>query len=80
MGKQKFDLAGAAKGAIEQYCKRHELTQEAFGKLCGGVTQGAVWQWMQEGVTAERAKEIELATKGEISRADLRPDLFEQAA
>ena len=38
-------------------------------------TSEAVAQWLKNGVTAERAVDIERATG--ISRADLRPDLYE---
>lgn len=42
------------------------------------VTPGAVWQWAAGKVPAERAVEIERATG--IARAELRPDLFGDAA
>jgi DNA-binding transcriptional regulator YdaS (Cro superfamily) len=43
-----------------------------------GVSQGLVWQWLNEktGVTWERAKEIEAATGGAVTRHELRPDIF----
>lgn len=51
-----------------------------------GVTQSAVSQWLQwldgglhdnaSRITGERALEIEQATDGAVTRAELRPDLF----
>lgn len=43
-----------------------------------GVTQGAVWQWVngKTRITAERAIEIDLVTGGVVSRHELRPDVF----
>ena len=78
-----------APSAIEKYLEKHSLTQEEFGKKVGdGVSQGMVWQWSEwlknpkkgTRITAERAMEIEAATNGEIKRAELRPDLFKEAA
>lgn len=53
------------------------LSQEAFAKQLG-VSQGLVWQWLsgKTRITAERAKEIEDATEGAVTRQDLRPDIF----
>ena len=72
---------------IPQYLEKHRMSQEAFAKLVG-VSQGLVWQWLKwlknrkQGtqITAERAKQIEAKTNGEIQRAELRPDLWERAA
>ena len=42
------------------------------------VSQRAVWNWLnrQKSVPAERVLSIEKATDGEVSRHDLRPDLY----
>lgn len=42
------------------------------------VTQGLVWQWLEgkTRITAERAIQIETATAGQVTRYELRPDLF----
>lgn len=40
------------------------------------VTPMAVVQWFKRGVPAKRAVQIEEATKGEVTRHDLRPDIF----
>ena len=47
-----------------------------------GVTQGLIWQWVngKARVPAERAVQLERATDGKVTRAELRPDLFEHAA
>lgn len=64
---------------IPAYLKKHELSQEQFATFLG-VSQGLVWQWIagKTRITAERAKEIERKTGGEITRHDLRPDIFER--
>jgi DNA-binding transcriptional regulator YdaS (Cro superfamily) len=71
---------------IEAYLDRNNLTQEQFAKQIG-VSQGLVWQWIERWhnpkkgtrITAERAKEIEEKTRGEITRSDLRPDIYPPA-
>ena len=66
---------------LPAYLEKHQLTQEQFAKKLG-VSQGLVWQWLsgKQTITAERAVEIEKETDGEISKHDLRPDLWERAA
>lgn len=41
-----------------------------------GVSPTAIYKWLDNGVTAERAIEIERATNGEVKREELRPDLY----
>lgn len=62
---------------IRTYLEKHGKSQEQFAKDIG-VTQGLVWQWLdgRQRITAERAIEIEQKTRGEITRHDLRSDLF----
>lgn len=62
---------------IRAYLSKHGLSQEEFGKLIG-VSQGLVWQWLEgrTRITAERAKEIDEKTGGEVSKHELRPDVF----
>lgn len=62
---------------IKAYLKKHKLSQEVFADQVG-VSQGLVWQWLdgRTRITAERAIEIEDKTDGEITRHDLRPDLY----
>lgn len=59
-------------------------TQEAFAETLQ-VSQGLVHQWLNwlagrtkhaTKITAERAVQIELATSGKVSKAELRPDIF----
>jgi len=66
---------------LQIYLEKNALSQEQFAKKVG-VTQGAVWQWLsgETRITAERAVQIEQITDGQVSRHDLRPDLFESAA
>ena len=73
---------------ISSYIKENRLTQKKFGALVG-VSPGMVWQWiaLEKGrpgrlarVTAEKAIEIEKATNGLVSREELRPDIFMEAA
>lgn len=56
--------------------------QSALARLLG-VTPQAVQQWCATGVVpAKRVLDIERATNGEVTRNELRPDLYpiEQAA
>jgi DNA-binding transcriptional regulator YdaS (Cro superfamily) len=44
-----------------------------------GTTQSQVWYWLnrsKNGVPGEFAGKIEEATNGQVSRHDLRPDIF----
>lgn len=42
-----------------------------------GVKQPSVWGWLQNGkVTAEYVLPLERATHGEVTRHELRPDLY----
>ena len=62
---------------ISKYLETKGLSQEVFAKQIG-VSQGLVWQWLggRTRITAERAVELEKKTGGEITRYDLRPDIF----
>lgn len=63
-----------------------KLTQADFAAFLttagSPATQGLVSQWERGEVviTAERAVEIERATGGQVSRNDLRPDLWPNGA
>lgn len=65
---------------IQVYMEKHKLSQEAFADRIG-VSQGLVWQWLngKTKITAERARDIEEITKGELTLVALRPDLFAPA-
>ena len=64
---------------LKTYLKDKSQTQLA-GEL--GVSQGLIWQWIngRTRITAERARDIERATGGIVTRKDLRPDLFGEDA
>lgn len=50
--------------------------QSALGRAVG-VSQQAVWNWLRmPQVPAEYAPKIEAATDGQVTRSDLRPDLW----
>ena len=61
---------------IKAYRKRCGLTLAEMGALIG-VGKAAVFKW-EHGVSPppSRAIEFEIATKGELPRWDLRPDLW----
>jgi DNA-binding transcriptional regulator YdaS (Cro superfamily) len=65
---------------LAEYLDKKE-SQVALAKRLG-VSQGLVWQWRtgRTRITAERAVQIETATEGAISRAELRPDLWPRQA
>jgi len=56
---------------------KHGLSQKNFGELIG-VSQGLVHQWLdgKTQITGDRARDIEKLTNGEVTRMELRPDLF----
>lgn len=66
---------------IAQYLDKHGLSQQQFADQIE-VSPGLVWQWLngRTRITAERAKDIERRTKGEIKCHELRPDVFDKAA
>lgn len=68
---------------IRTFRKHKGLSQREFGALLRPpVTQGMVGHW-ESGlgrVTAERAKQIEEATGGAVTRHELRPDIFDAPA
>ncbi len=45
---------------------------------CLGVTAMAVSQWRSRGVPPARAKEIEQLTQKQVTRYQLRPDIFSE--
>ena len=60
---------------IQNYLSKTNTSQAAFA-LTIGVSQGMVWQWISKKrpIPIERCVDIENATKGSISRRDLRPN------
>lgn len=68
---------------LDQYLRDHNLSQADFGRrLPNPVSGGMVGHWITRRYvpTAERAKEIELATGGLVKRHELRPDIFDAPA
>jgi DNA-binding transcriptional regulator YdaS (Cro superfamily) len=65
---------------LAEYLDQHSESQTNFAKRLG-VSQGLVHQWLasKTRVTAEQAIRIEQATDGQVTRAALRPDLFDVA-
>jgi len=64
---------------IKRAVKHCENSQSELARRMGGNTrQGHVYQWLNnlKIVSAESAVLIEIATKGEVTRQQLRPDLF----
>lgn len=55
-------------------------TQEELADLIrkdgGTMTQGAISQWLRRGVPAERVLQLERITQGQMTRYELRPDLY----
>lgn len=51
--------------------------QSALARACG-VKQGHVWHWLNKSlrVPAEHVLAVEAATKGDVNRHELRPDIF----
>jgi DNA-binding transcriptional regulator YdaS (Cro superfamily) len=51
--------------------------QTGLARACG-VKQAHVWNWLRRDkrVSAETAIQIEAATKGAVTREELRPDIF----
>jgi DNA-binding transcriptional regulator YdaS (Cro superfamily) len=50
--------------------------QVQLAKACK-VSQPAVFKWLRGGrITAENAIKVETATDGQVTRQDLRPDIF----
>lgn len=50
-------------------------TQKNLARLCG-VTQQQIPKWLKKGVPHPRVLKVEWATKGLVTRYELRPDLY----
>lgn len=61
--------------SLKHYLSESGVTQEALAKALG-VRQASVSRWCTGRVPAERVLAVEAATGGELSRSDLRPDLY----
>jgi DNA-binding transcriptional regulator YdaS (Cro superfamily) len=62
---------------LTDYLKKTGISQKEFGAKVG-VTQSMVWQWInnKRRIAAENVIPIESATEGNVSRHDLRPDIY----
>lgn len=66
---------------LQTWLKQTGTSQAAFAEQMTAigrrVTQGAISQWLKKGrIPAERVPQIVEATNGELTYADLRPDLY----
>lgn len=67
--------------ALERACKKVGGQSALAGKI--GVRQSTLWHWLnraKRGAPAEFVPAIEAATGGEVSRHELRPDVFGPAS
>lgn len=64
---------------LKTYLQHH--TQTSLAKRLG-CSQGLISQWLAgtTRVSAEKAKEVEAATDGAVTRHELRPDIFDAPA
>lgn len=62
---------------LKTYLKKTKTTQQALADALG-VTQGLVSQWINgvTPITGEQAVKIEEKTQGQVTREELRPDLY----
>lgn len=62
---------------LKTYLRKTRTTQQAFADALG-VSQGLVSQWIKgvTRITGEQAVEIEDKTGGQVTREELRPDLY----
>lgn len=62
---------------LDKYLNSAGMSQTELARRLN-VTQGMVWQWLngRRRVSAEQVLSIERATEGQVSRHDLRPDLY----
>ena len=65
---------------LQKYMTERGLTTQQFAELCG-LKQYEVSRLKSGGrkASAKIAKKIEKATNGDITRYDLRPDIYEPA-
>lgn len=60
---------------LRTYLSKTKTTQLALA-IRLDRTQGAVSQWLRKRVPAELVLQIERATDGQVTRQELRPDLY----
>lgn len=66
--------------ALADFLKREDMSQADFADLVG-VSAGQVSHWitLRNVITGEKARDIERATKGKLTRRALRPDIFSES-
>jgi DNA-binding transcriptional regulator YdaS (Cro superfamily) len=66
---------------LEKYMRDHQLNQTQFADKVG-VNQGLVSMWLNQKVqmAPKWALKVERVTEGELSRYDLRPDIYPRDA
>ncbi len=55
--------------------KSHYELAEYFG-----ILESSIYQWRKNGIPANRIIDIEIFTKGKLSRHQIRPDIFGKRA
>lgn len=62
---------------LHQYLKKHRVQQKDFAAVLG-VSPGLVSQWVTRftDINPEMANKIEVLTKGQVTRLEMRPDIF----
>lgn len=87
MPAKKKQIRNGKKGRVSGQMHNVEAIKKAI-EVCGGLHQDlasrvdvsqqqvSLWLSKQSIVTGERAVMIEIATNGEVSREEVRPDLF----
>lgn len=66
-------MNSAIRKAVEACGSQSELAR----RMNDGTKQGHVWYWLKTGrVPAERCSAIEVATEHQVTRKELRPDVF----
>lgn len=62
---------------LSEYLSKRDVSQAELARRLE-VTPGLVWQWLNghRRIGAEQVLKIEAATEGEVSRHELRSDLY----
>lgn len=62
-----YERMAAAAGSVDELCRRLSVSRQALH------------QWKTRRVPAERVLDVERATGGQVSRHELRPDIYPPA-
>ncbi len=76
-----YEYVGCVRETPLQRAVRIAGGQSQLARRIGGkVRQGYVWKWLRRGrPPAERVLAIERATEGQVTRYELRPDIYGSA-